>query len=203
MKYIEFEKALRQFPVFSIRDILKMFPGFDNRRLVEWQKKGYLIKIRRGYYCFEEVTQERNFAQVAANKIYTPSYISLESALAFYNLIPEEAFITTSITTKNTAEYQTLIGHFSYRNVKPGLFFGFDLHNENRAPVKIAQPEKAILDYLYLNTLNDMDSIESVRFNALIIKELINIDRLKNYVQIFNSKVLNRRTDLLLKMMNA
>ncbi len=37
MNYLEFEKSLTDFPVFSIKDISKRFPNFDNRRLVEWQ----------------------------------------------------------------------------------------------------------------------------------------------------------------------
>ena len=159
MSYIEFEKAFKKYPVFSVIDVKKKFPDFDSRRLVEWQSKGYIFKIRRGYYCFEEREKGDNFLYVAANKIYSPSYISLESALAYYNFIPEGVFMTISITTKNTAGYDTFSGHFEYRHIKPVLFFGYKLVQERDYTIKIAEPEKVILDYFYLHTLNDMGAI--------------------------------------------
>ena len=54
MKFLEFRKALTAFPVFSYSDIRKVAPGFDRRRLVEWQAKNYIKKIRNGYYFFQE-----------------------------------------------------------------------------------------------------------------------------------------------------
>ena len=122
MNYLEFRKSLNEFPVFSIKDIKKRHPDFDNRRLVEWQHKGHIQKIRREYYCFVDRKKDEQFLFFAANKIYSPSYISMESALAFYNLIPEGVFMTTSISTRNTASYNTPLGDFSYNHVKPSLF---------------------------------------------------------------------------------
>jgi hypothetical protein len=61
MKYLEFERSLREFPVFSIKDIKKRYSDFDNRRLVEWQQKGYIQKIRREYYCFQEKIKDEQF----------------------------------------------------------------------------------------------------------------------------------------------
>src|SRR5690554_1007781 len=110
MTYLEFHKALNTFPVFSIQDIRKVFEDFDRRRLIEWQKKGYLLKVRRGFYCFADHVEKNGFLQFAANKIYNPSYISLEFALAYYGFIPEESFTITSVSSRNTADFQTKIG---------------------------------------------------------------------------------------------
>jgi len=203
MKYLEFEKALKPYPVFSIKDIIKRFPDFDNRRLVEWQQKGYLIKVRRGYYCFGERKKGEHFLYVAANKIYSPSYISMESALAYYNLIPEGVFMTTSITTKNTAGYDTAIGNFEYKHLKPLLFFGYKLLREKEFTIKIAEPEKVILDYFYMNPLNNLDEIEEMRFNEILVKELISLDKLGKYQRIFNSKILDKRMRMFIKVTNA
>ena len=112
MNYLLFKKALEQFPVFSIQDIQKQFNDFDSRRLVEWQEKGYIIKLRRGYYSFEEVEKGESFRYFSANKMYTPSYISMESALSYYNLIPEGVFTTVSLTTRNTTTFRTPLGSF-------------------------------------------------------------------------------------------
>lgn len=203
MKYLELEKAFKTYPVFSVKDIQKRFPGFDNRRLVEWQEKGYIVKIRRGYYCFEERKNGERFLYFAANRIYSPSYISMESALGFYNLIPEGVFMTTSVTTKNTAGYDTTIGNFEYRHIKSFLFFGYKLLQEKDFTISIAEPEKVILDYFYMNTVNSIEIIEEMRFNEILAKEMINFDKLKQYQRVFNSKVLNKRIQMFIKVINA
>ncbi|MCK5277441.1 MAG: hypothetical protein KAK04_02870 [Cyclobacteriaceae bacterium] len=203
MKYLEFERAFIKYSVFSVIDIKKRYPDFDSRRLVEWQKKGYLIKVKRGYYCFGEHKKGEHFLYYTANKIYTPSYISLESALAYYNLIPEGVFIITSVTTKNTANYDSSIGNFEYKHIKPNLFFGYKLLQEKHLTIKIAKPEKVILDYLYLNMLDTPNAVEEMRFNDVLAKELISFDKLKQYQSIFNSKILDRRIRMFRKVINA
>jgi predicted transcriptional regulator of viral defense system len=203
MNYLTFEKSLKELPVFSIKDIKKLYPGFDNRRLVEWQQKSYIQKIRREYYCFQERKKDEHFLFFAANKIYSPSYVSMESALAFYNFIPEGVFITTSITTRNTASYNTPVGDFSFNHSKPTLFFGYRLLQNDAVAVRIAEPEKVILDYLYHKKLNFKDDLNALRFNEIQIKEIIDFNKLNKYQEIFNSKVLNKRMLLLNEIINA
>ncbi len=203
MNYLAFEKSLKEFPVFSIRDIKKRYPDFDNRRLVEWQHKNYIQKIRREYYCFKERIKDEQFLFFAANKIYSPSYISMESTLAFYNLIPEGVFIITSLTTRNTASYSTPVGDFSYNHLKPTLFFGYRLLQVNGLSIKIAEPEKVILDFLYLKKLNSEDDINALRLNKFQINEIVDFDKLNQYQKLFNSKVLDKRIKLLKEIINA
>ena len=203
MNYLEFEKSLKGFPVFSIKDIKKQYPDFDNRRLVEWQQKSYIQKIRREYYCFQEKIKDEQFLFFAANKIYSPSYISMESALAYYNFIPEGVFLTTSISTRNTASYKTPVGAFTFHNVKPTLFFGYRLLQADGLSIKIAEPEKVILDFLYLKKLNSKDDLDSLRLNIIQIKEIVDFDKLDQYQQFFNSKVLNKRIITLREIVNA
>ncbi len=203
MNYLEFEKALKIFPVFSVKDIQKRFSGFDSRRLVEWQQKGYLLKIKRGYYCFSERNRGEHFLYLAANKIYSPSYISFESALAYYDLIPEGVFTTISATTKNTANYSTSLGDFSYRHIKPSLFFGYKLLKEKDFTIKIAEPEKVILDYFYINKINSFEEMEAIRFNKIIANEIISFDKLRIYQKVFNSKILETRIQMFIQIINA
>ena len=203
MNYLEFERTIKQYPVFSVKDIKKQYPNFDNRRLVEWQQKGYLIKIKRGFYCFQERIKGGHFSYFVANKIYSPSYISLESALDYYNLIPEGVFVSTAVTTKNTASYNTHIGNFEYKHIKPTLFFGYKLLQEQDFTVKMAEPEKVILDYFYLNMLDNTEAIKAMRFNDLLARELINLDKLGQYQRVFNSKVLDKRINLFLNIIDA
>ncbi|MEX2589846.1 MAG: hypothetical protein WD334_06550 [Chitinophagales bacterium] len=203
MKYLTFEKAMQTFPVFSIKDIEKQFPGFDRRRLVEWQEKGYLTKIRRGFYYLSVKRKDQDLLYFAANKIYSPSYISLESGLAFYGLIPEAVFSTISASTRNTASFDTPVGHFKYRHIKPTLFFGYKLIKTEGVALKIAEAEKVILDYLYLNKVNSFDEMEALRWNKAQIIEVIDFQKLNQYLKVFDSLVLNKRINLFKKMMHA
>ena len=203
MNYLLFKKSLEQFPVFSSKDIKKQFSNFDNRRLVEWQRKGYIIKLRRGYYCFEEVDKGEAFRYFSANKLYAPSYISLESALSYYNLIPEGVFTTISLTTRNTTSFSTPMGSFRYRNVKSQLYFGYRLLNIDGYTIKIADPEKSILDYLYLNKIDTSEMLEGIRLNESQIRDLLDFNKLHQYEKLFHSKILQKRLQLLKKMIDA
>ncbi|MDX2248255.1 MAG: hypothetical protein SF052_15845 [Bacteroidia bacterium] len=203
MRYIEFEKKLRNYIVFSIKDITKVFPDLDSRRLVEWQEKGYILKIRRGYYCFSERRKDERFLYFSANKIYSASYVSFESALAYYNLIPEAVFVTLSATTRNTADFETPVGNFGYKHIKPLLFWGYKLVQDGDVVVKIAEPEKALLDYFYIRKLNIMEDIEEMRLNPFQLKEIADPKKLETYAQVFESDVMRKRVQLLIKWMNA
>ena len=203
MNYLLFKKALEQFPVFSVQDIRKQFNDFDNRRLVEWQKKGYIIKLRRGYYSFEEVDKGEAFRYFSANKLYSPSYISMESALSYYDLIPEGVFTTISLTTRNTTAFSTPVGSFRYRNVKAPLFFGYRLLNIHGHTIKMAEPEKSILDYLYLNKIDTPDMLEGLRLNESQLQDLLDFNKLYQYGEVFHSKKLQKRIQLLKKMIHA
>ena len=89
MQYLGFHKRFHALPIFSVNDVLKSEPDFDSKQLVYWQKKGYLQKIINRWYCFsDEILNEHDLFFVA-NRIYYPSYISIERALGYYSLILE------------------------------------------------------------------------------------------------------------------
>ncbi|WP_373520324.1 hypothetical protein [Aquiflexum sp.] len=203
MKYLELREALKSFPLFSILDIKKRFPDFDQRRLVEWQGKGYISKIRRGYYRFSEQKINENYLYHAANTMYAPSYVSLESALSYYGLIPEGVFLITSVTTRNTSNHETSIGTFAYKHIKTNLFFGYKLIKEQDWFFKIAEPEKAILDFFYFRGIQSLEEIEGLRINSDQMNKYLDFDKLGKYQKIFNSQVVNRRVDLLKIEINA
>ena len=89
MNWIEFKHKMFDLVCFSIHQVYAWRPGFDRNNLVRWTKKGYLVHLRRGWYAFPEYKDKPEFAEYIAGRIYSPSYISLHSALAFYGLIPE------------------------------------------------------------------------------------------------------------------
>ncbi|WP_373493769.1 hypothetical protein [Aquiflexum sp.] len=203
MKYLELREALKSFPLFSIKDIRKRFPDFDQRRLVEWQGKGYISKIRRGYYKFSDQRIKENYLYHAANSMYSPSYVSLESALSYYGLIPEGVFMVTSVSTRNTANHETSIGTFAYKHIKANLFFGYKLIKEQDWSYKVAEPEKAILDFFYFKNIQSIEDIKGLRINPDQMNKYLDFDKLVKYQKIFNSQVVNRRLDLLNIEINA
>ncbi|TVR33498.1 MAG: hypothetical protein EA390_03955 [Balneolaceae bacterium] len=204
MTYLEFKDALQKFPVFSVREVEKHYPGFDSRRLVEWQQKGYIQKLRNRYYRFTDQEINEGYLFYCANEIYSPSYVSLESALSLYGFIPEGVFQITSCTTLKTNAFETPIGHFSYRSVKSDLFFGYHLQQWNDHHYAIAGPEKTILDYLYLhNEIENFEDFESLRWNAAEIVNRISMEKLDAYVNHIGSKALKSRVNHLKNYLNA
>jgi predicted transcriptional regulator of viral defense system len=191
MNFISFKNSLRDFPVFSVADIRAAHGDFDRRRLSEWQKKGYIKKIIKGYYLFSDVDMNEDTLSAIANKIYKPSYISFETAMSHYRLIPESIYMMTSASTRRTYVFETPVARFSYRTIKPSLFFGYSILPDG---IKIAFMEKAILDYFYINpAVQSDDDFASLRINREEILSRVNKKRLADYMQRFSQKRLSKR----------
>ena len=92
MNKLEFQNYFKQYKVFSLKDVRKQAPDFSYRQINRWEKDGFLGKIKQGFYIFSGQELNKYFLFFTANKIYAPSYISFETALKFYGLIPEEVF---------------------------------------------------------------------------------------------------------------
>ncbi len=200
MNYYQFRQALHDFAVFSTRDITKLFPDFDTRRLVEWQNKGYLHKLVNKWYLFSDIAMNDWLRYRISNCLYRPSYVSLESALSHHNLIPEGVYTVQNITTRKTILYESPAGSFQYRSIKSALFFGYGVDRSNSWPVLIAEPEKAILDLLYLNRINHTEDIEGLRLNRAELNSHFDWEKMKKYAACFESATLNKRMALLKKM---
>jgi hypothetical protein len=132
------------------------------------------------------------FPEEIAFRLYSPSYISLEKALSVYGIIPEMVYGITSVTPKTTREFRNKFGDFTYRHIKPTLFFGYREDKERRC--LMAEPEKALLDYLYLNLskIDPCEAAEEFRFNVKVIKKEISGAKLKKYLQLFNNRKMDR-----------
>ena len=204
MNYNEFQKIMSSYPVFSVREIEKQFPGFDKRRLVEWQEKGYIQKLRNRFYCFSDIKTTEPFLYYVANMLYHPSYISLETALARYGFIPEGVFQILSCSTLKTQTFDTLRGIFVYRNIKSKLFFGYTLEQWEDRHYAIAEPEKTLIDYLYLHAeVQTISDIEALRWNTVAINERISLKKLHMYQSYIASQALDRRLLLLKEVLHV
>lgn len=204
MQFIDFQNQFSIYPIFSLQDVRKVFSGFSYRQLDRWKKKGYLKKVKRGFYCFGIQGVDQNFLFYTANKIYAPSYVSLEMALKHYGLIPEEIFQITSVGTKKTINFQISVGNFSYRQIKPSLYFGYRLVEFGQQKILIAEPEKAILDYLYIHPkLKTVADFEGMRINIDEFESQINLEKFQKYLETFNNKQLSKRANIFLTTTHA
>ena len=200
MKYIDFYQQFQNYPLISLVDIKNWQTDFDQRRLYEWQKRGHIIKVSNKFYVFKDKMLSEFEMGFIANQLYQPSYLSLEYALRFYNLIPEMVFMHNSITTKKTRFIKSTIGSFSYQAVKKDLFFGYKLVTHQGVSFKIAEPEKAILDFFYLRSdIKTAEDIYELRINQENFAEIIDCNKLEDYKQKFNSKILDKKIKLLKK----
>jgi len=204
MQYIEFRKSFQNYILFSKKDIEKRWPKFNKMNLIYWQNKAYIHRLRNNLYCFTDININQNTLYNIANKIYRPSYISLNSALSFYGFIPEAVFLTISITTLKTNTFNNKLGDFVYKSIKNKAFFGYKIVNIQNTKFNIADPEKAILDYLYINpNIKSEDDFIASRLNKHLVKELIDFEKMNHYAELFASKTLIRKIKTLKKYVNA
>ena len=146
-------------PIFSRTDLLKLFPDEPtnqiNTQLYRMIKRGELVGIKRGLYSFPNSKVDEF---VLANKIYTPSYVSLESALNIYGIIPDIVANITSVTPVTSKRFNTALGTYIYSKINKSLYFGYEsvLDNESKLYYNIASPEKALLDYIYVRKIKDL-----------------------------------------------
>jgi predicted transcriptional regulator of viral defense system len=203
MQYIELKENLNEYVVFTLQDIKKIDPSFYRSRLNDWQNKGYIKKIRRGYYMFTDLSINESVLFSIANKIYFPSYISFEMALSNYGLIPESVYGITSATSNKTNRFNTAVGEFTYSHIKPELMFGYKLVALGGVIYKMAEIEKTILDYFYINShLKTEADFFELRINEEEFKAKVDRVKLKKSLSVFNNKSLERRINNFLKHIN-
>ncbi|MCK4816521.1 hypothetical protein KA005_12200 [bacterium] len=198
MKFRDFKEKVKKMPLFSsdVAEILSVSPKTLRNQLARWKKQGLLVDLKRGLYALCNSERQTTLSrEVVASNIYQPSYLSLETALSAYRLIPEKVKAVTSVTTKKTRIFHNNEGVFIYHNLKTSLYFGFVLEkDESGFPYFIAEPEKALLDYLYLN-LGKIDPLDQKFFNEslrLQNRSVINKRKLVKYAKRFKTKKLDR-----------
>ena len=115
------------------------------KALSAMEKSGEIIRLRRGLYAFSE-----GFNPLAAAcKIYGPSYISFETAMEYYGLIPERVQQIISVVDGRPVSHQTELNRYLYHSQKRQLFsLGMGLIFMEDEPIPMAIPEKALLDTL-------------------------------------------------------
>ena len=134
MNYVELSKALRRnkLYLFTFRDIGNLFPEEKEKTIknnfIRWLSKGYFVRLKRDLYEFIEQGLEVKTPDLyVANRLYEPSYVSSETALSFYSIIPDIAAGVTSLTIRPTRTFKNKYGSFFYRTCKSEAFRGYKL----------------------------------------------------------------------------
>ena len=188
MKYNQLVDSIQR-PVFTRHELLLQGFSFYDYQLSLWVKKGHLLRLRKGVYAFAREVDKVEGEEIA-QVLYSPSYLSLESALSWYGFIPEMSYAYVSVTSRINRVFDNYFGRFIYRHIKRELFWGYIAVSARHGHYLLAEPEKALLDYLYLNLsrIKSQADLDSFRFNYDQIDERIDKYKFQKYLQAFGIK---------------
>lgn len=129
-----------------------LFPHIKRgeQKIRQLERKKQIIRLKRGLYvCTPETTGKILSMELIANHLYSPSYISMSSALRYYGLIPESVYTKQSMTLKHSRHFDTPIGRFEYTRVSRMAFpVGLTSIKKNDYAFVMATPEKALCDLI-------------------------------------------------------
>ena len=172
---MEFERLLGvvgEEPVFETGLLLagEMEPADVRRQLARWTKAGRVLQLRRGLYALATPYQKtKPHPFVVANRLVHSSYVSRESALAYYGLIPEYVPSVTSVTSGRPGRWQTPFGSYDFRHVRTERLRGYQRVELAAGQwALVATAEKGLLDLIYLNAGGDSPAyLEELRLQHL------------------------------------
>jgi hypothetical protein len=188
---------------FSIRDLALIDPGFRQATLAEWNRKGAVRMLVRGWYVFADTQVDLPLLFDVGCEAYAPAYVSLEAALSWYELIPETIHAITLVGTRKTRTSVSDAATFVWRTVKPLRWFGYRAVEYGRGRrFLVAEAEKAILDYLYLHpSMRTVDDMLSLRLDGDGFSALDH-DRLEQWASRFAYTPLMRQVHVLEEAMH-
>ena len=115
-----------------------------NKKVTWLEKQGVIIRLKRGLYVVNpEHSGKTLSSELIANHLYTPSYISMSTALRYYGLIPEAVYV------KHSRSFQTPVGSYDYKYISREAFsIGVRSMHKGDYAFLIASPEKALCDLI-------------------------------------------------------
>lgn len=127
-------------------------PRLVSVQVSRWVRAGKLVQLRRGLYMLPRALRRTTVpVEYVANALVTPSYVSLQRALAIYGMIPERVPLIQSVTTARAGRFSTPEARFDYRHVKSDWFCGYVERPFASGSALVATPEKALLDLVWLS----------------------------------------------------
>ena len=166
-----------------------------DKKVIWLEKNGYLIRLKRGLYVVNpQYSGKMLSSELIANHLYTPSYVSMSSALRYYGLIPEAVYTHQSMTIKHSRSFNTPIGYYDYKQISRKAFsVGIRSVHKGDYAFLIASPEKALCDLIanssminlrymkdvetYLEQDIRMDMDEFFKFDTSILEDYIKVGK--------------------------
>ncbi len=162
--------------------------SFPQNKIANLEREGKIIRLKRGQYIVsDKISRELISPELIANHIYGPSYVSMESALRFYGLIPEQVFSVRSMTTNRSRRFTNSIGIFDYITVNE-RYYSIGIKQqivEDRYAFLIASPEKALCDMI---TATPRLKLQSVKAMQIYLEEDLRFDITR--LEEFNKEVI-------------
>ena len=200
-----FAFLIKDMPYFEIENLkmLGIKQGYLRIILSRLSKKGEVIRLKKGMYVSKDFIKKMEnenmfslFLEFLANKIYVPSYLSLEYVLYEHNVLTEMPKNFTLITKNKTITFANKFSIFIYHKIKDDIFIGFHIIKKNDFLIYKASKAKALFDFLYLRKqeILSKEIAKALRLNLgnftlkdkKELKKYVNIEGSKKMKQIFN-----------------
>lgn len=186
----EIEKSgLSFFNASSLSRFLDISKSSAQKLLERYTKRGVFVRLKRDLYILEN---DKPSIFLIANNLYSPSYLSFETALSFHGLIPESIFTITSATSQSTRTFEALGQEFTYHKIKKEAFTGYETKDWKSQKIEIAEPEKALADLLYFKALGKKGLPPRLDI------EKISENKLLSYIDLFDHKEAKKEAKKLL-----
>jgi predicted transcriptional regulator of viral defense system len=194
-KYGKVVKTEELIPIF----LTKFGKESAYNRIHVLSRNGWFIRIKQGLYIVNDSITGQFQGDlpflVISHCLFEDSYVSLAHALHYHKLVDQVPDTISSISDQSSKKFSYQSYTFKITKVKPDIYFGYHTISLQKRTIQIADPEKALLDYLYV----DINFTTPKVFLEPIIKhpETINIEKLQEYALRFSSNV-RRKTGFLL-----
>ena len=181
LNWTNFARRLGKNPVFTPLDVRRAF-GVSRQTatlaLHRYGKRSLIERLKKGLYAFPGSSFSDPYL---ANRLYSPSYVSLEFALSYHGVIPETVYTITSVTPKATRTFTVRAKTFSYHRIKAEAFTGYKVEKQGGLSFYIADPEKAFVDLTYLRLRSGVKPLNRFR------KEKLNVLKTLRYAHLFGN----------------
>lgn len=199
MRFLDFKQKFSEFNAIRYQDIKNIFSGVNQPQLSSWKEKGYIKSLRKGMYVLSDADTDN---LLLANEM-NDSYISLETALSYYQIIPEVTPSITCVSNSRSEDVENEFGNFYYHKITSKLFFGFILLESTKKKnrfIRIAEKEKALFDLIYFRKdLKNDEDFKSLRLNI----EKINVKKIKKFIDLVGAPQTKKRLNSFVEYLNA
>jgi len=185
----------------ALRSLLQEYNSPKNK-IANLEQEGKIIRLKRGMFVVTpKISRKALSIELIANHLYGHSYVSMETALRYYGLIPEKVYTIRSMTTNRSKKFENNIANFEYTTIGKEYYpIGIKQQIENDCTFFIATPEKALCDIIVatphlqiqsakalLSYLEDdlrLDMSDFEKMDVAIIKQCIETGKKKNILKL-------------------